>query len=300
MKISQNKFLNRFYLFTSGRRWLRRLHLINMPDIGFYSTNSGFTYAVALNDWRGPSYHLIKWGEKTYEPENKKSLLAFIPENEGVFLDIGANIGLFSFHFTNEKKGLTAHLFEPEPVANECLKQTISLNNIKKFEVHSLALSDKEKTTTFFVDGKNFGGHSLVETNILSEGDNVSDKMTVKTTTLDLFVQEKKLPEIHAIKIDVQGHEYEVLSGAVGTLKKYKPVLLVECYFREICSDKSILKLFENSNDFFIFEPRTKKIYTLQELYNYSVERSKQDHLSFSDFLFIPDTETNKRIAMSI
>ena len=50
----------------------------------------------------------------------------------------------------------------------------------------------------------------------------------MKCETLDSFVKNYNLNKIDFIKIDVEGHELNVLEGAVTTLKKFKPSMLIE------------------------------------------------------------------------
>jgi hypothetical protein len=51
---------------------------------------------------------------------------------------------------------------------------------------------------------------------------------TVDAVTLDDYVRERGLSRVDVVKIDVEGHELAVLKGAVATLGRYHPLLLVE------------------------------------------------------------------------
>lgn len=72
----------------------------------------------------------------------------------------------------------------------------------------------------------NSGGHS-------THADQVPDTergkdVIVKVRRLDEFVQEKRLGRLDALKIDVQGAEWEVLAGGAQALERFKPFVLVE------------------------------------------------------------------------
>src|SRR5207245_922744 len=49
-------------------------------------------------------------------------------------------------------------------------------------------------------------------------------------TRLDWFVAERNLDRVDFIKIDVEGHELEVLRGAIWVLKKFKPRVMIEVH----------------------------------------------------------------------
>ena len=53
-------------------------------------------------------------------------------------------------------------------------------------------------------------------------------RKTKKTVTLDSFLYKKKFPKLCLIKIDVEGHEFDVLRGAKETISKYKPIIYIE------------------------------------------------------------------------
>jgi len=55
-----------------------------------------------------------------------------------------------------------------------------------------------------------------------------------RVTDLDSFVKERKLPRVDVIKLDIEGGEVACLQGAAGTLRAYKPRLLISGYHREL------------------------------------------------------------------
>ena len=50
----------------------------------------------------------------------------------------------------------------------------------------------------------------------------------IPTTTIDEFVVQKNISRLDFIKIDTDGHEFDVLSGAKITIEKFKPQLIFE------------------------------------------------------------------------
>jgi len=133
---------------------------------------------------------------------------------DDVFYDIGANAGMYSCLAADQlEKPVVA--FEPEPNNAARLEQNVALNDAD-VSVHRYALSDESGTAELAItlDQTGPAGHSLVTG---SEGD--SDTITVETAVGDELVDELDLPTPDIVKIDVEGAEWQVLSGLESTLR---------------------------------------------------------------------------------
>lgn len=140
-------------------------------------------------------------------------------------IDVGANIGYNSLMFSDYGPVIAF-----EPVFNEIANMNMRDNNLKhKVSVYPIALSDKiGKMVDLYIpnspkdepDKINYGGTSMYP----SESQDMNKKVSCITDTLDNIY--KGVPSI--IKIDVEGAELDVLRGGLNTLKKHKPVLLIE------------------------------------------------------------------------
>lgn len=141
-----------------------------------------------------------------------------------VFIDVGANVGFYTL-LASALVGDTGqvHSFEPTPSTFAVLKE----NRGERTNIHlnQLALGEQEGEATLADFGLLDSGlnslHTLEHKGIRSE------KITVKITTLDSYCKEKNLKPT-MIKVDVEGMEYEVLQGAVETLRTARPVLILE------------------------------------------------------------------------
>lgn len=144
-----------------------------------------------------------------------------------VLLDIGANIGNHSVFFSSMFKKIYA--FEPNPVTYEVLRiNSEYASNNKNIEHFNFGLSDAEDTLPFYVNSSNIGGSAIV-----SKDYNSSDTISVSVKQLD-DIREIKNEFISLIKIDVEGHELNVLRGAKKTLTKNMPAILFEQQASEI------------------------------------------------------------------
>ncbi len=240
--------------FIAKRRWIRRLKVFTLPEMGRVRWRDKEIY-VDLRDWKGPSYHALNWGVDSYETKNYDKLKSICPP-KGVMFDIGANIGLFSLRLGAELPNLTIHAFEPEPKTQACLQKSIQANQLPNVHLHKEALSDHRGTATFYVDEQNHGGHSLNAEAIREDGNSISSQIQVPLVTADEFVTEKNIQRLDLIKLDVQRHEESVLKGALATIQKFRPIVMMECYFDDLDKpEKPLFAPFLAAGGYHLVEP---------------------------------------------
>ena len=150
-------------------------------------------------------------------------LLPHLCRADAASLDIGANWGAYS----QAALGLSAsiHCFEPQPALARVLRR--GLGRSKKVTVHHVALSNTDGRTTFRVPRNDIGYSTIEPSNRLEEKVDMSrgiESVDVETRRLDSF----DIGPVGFMKVDVEGHEQEVLEGARGVLERDHPSLLVE------------------------------------------------------------------------
>lgn len=148
--------------------------------------------------------------------------------NEDVFIDVGANIGLFTV-LAARIVGDSGRVYSFEPCSKSFLrlKENIALNGYHNVSCHQTALSDRSGDATLTVSLDGFDAwNSLGKP---SEGQSFATEV-VDCCTLDEFAQDNELFErVQLMKIDVEGWEYFVLAGGKKLLSSEKaPILLVE------------------------------------------------------------------------
>lgn len=144
-----------------------------------------------------------------------------------VFFDIGANVGVYSCFVGNKMGSGSVYAFEPHPNNLERLYQNVELNEIEDIvSVQEYALSDGTGEFDLSVRGSSMSGegrHSLV-----------TDLDSKETITVSTYRGDEKvgnsIPEPDILKIDVEGSEYEVLTGLRKTLSKQKPKIYCEIH----------------------------------------------------------------------
>ena len=179
-------------------------------------------------------------------------------------LDIGANIGNHTLYFANELHASKVISFEPVHGTFEILKKNIEINNLKdRVEIHNCGLSDKDGTASIgHLDPGNIGGTDLIE----SGGD-----MVIKT--LDDF----NIPKVTFMKIDVEGMEIKMLEGAIKTIKRNRPVIMIESFSEkfpmvdDFFSDLNYDHIMTNPWQDYLFYPKEFKDFEDENVENYDV-----------------------------
>ena len=136
------------------------------------------------------------------------------------FIDVGANLGDYTF-FAARCVGAKGKVlsFDPEPNNNAWLKRGIAKNRFNNVDLRNSALSDKDGNAKLYI-GELSGWHTLRAT----KKNMGFGQISVKTNKLDSLGIEK----VNCIKIDVEGLEHEVLLGAIDTIRKNKPAILID------------------------------------------------------------------------
>lgn len=162
----------------------------------------------------------------TFEPEETELIRSHVHEAE-VFVDIGANIGLYTCLAKSEGKHAIA--IEPQTKNLTILYTNLIENGYQDVEVYPIALSDRAHLATLY--GASGTGASLVEGR---DHELLRTRSTVPTSTLDIILGVRFLGKKLVIKIDVEGGEYGILKGAERVLSlSPRPTWIVEILLNE-------------------------------------------------------------------
>jgi FkbM family methyltransferase len=158
-------------------------------------------------------YHLEQNGESV---EEMHALLAAARSPGGLLFDVGAHRGLLSHFFCLASPGNRAVAFEPSPVLAADVRAMRAMNGLDdRIELREAAVGRQVGRIPASVDS--------IGLIVLGSGEGEAE-----VTTLDAEVARFGLPDV--LKVDVEGHEHEVLLGAEGMLRERRPVLLLELH----------------------------------------------------------------------
>lgn len=140
----------------------------------------------------------------------ERQALASLAKDNAVFIDIGANIGLYSFSIAaafRNYKNTRILAIEPHPVASGRLAYNLSLNPDLPIEPIIAGLGAREGVMKMVTPDNNLG-----ESRLLSDGEIASGEVNeIEVKTLLGILNEKNIDRVDGMKIDVEGHEEAVL-----------------------------------------------------------------------------------------
>lgn len=150
----------------------------------------------------------------------------------GDVLDIGANIGIMTYHLSKKFPNKTIFSIEPMPNNLLVLHKIIAYFDLKNVIVKPLALGQQKEEVEMVLPMKGKvkmqGLAHVVHQSIIEW--NEGEKIKVQCETLDaLFLD----TPISGIKMDIENFEYFALRGGAELLKKYHPVVYLELWENE-------------------------------------------------------------------
>ncbi|MEZ6017441.1 MAG: FkbM family methyltransferase [Planctomycetota bacterium] len=184
--------------------------------------------------WRTRS--LAEW-ERWHDPIVRRDVARVLPHlpEDGVFLDIGANVGLFAKHLHEARPRARGILFEPVRAYYErCVER---FSGVAELRLVHAALGDEDRTATIYKAAHNPGANSLMEDimfdrrpNSMVSEDTVIDAEEVTLRHASRWLEAEGIEHVDFVKSDTEGYDFAVLRGLVPWLERTgcRPVILVE------------------------------------------------------------------------
>lgn len=181
------------------------------------NTKAGKYYLPNLKDMISIDLFINGYYEKGLVNMLKKN----IPVN-GIFIDVGANIGSISIPLSRMRPDIKIIAVEASPWIYNILKKNADSNNaINITPVNYAVYSESGKTLPVFAPKDLFGKGSLKPIY-------TKDAELVETISLDDIKRKFNLPIIHYIKVDVEGYEAAVFKGMPHLAVTDKPKIIFE------------------------------------------------------------------------
>ena len=223
--------------FTAPLHWLRKTKAFQFLLRSQFNNpklyDLGYIHQVAL---RPLTHASIRWKKQQLEPGISKLIKNIAKElnvqnDQGCFFDVGANVGLYTWEVNKICRYRKILAFEPDPENIKLLEKTLSVANLQNLEIYKCALSNQVGEISFFQDKLTSATGCVAGKDkpwVEQYLNTSANEIRVKTNTLDSVVSKNKDPSL--IKIDVEGHEFEVLQGGTNTLTYMKPLLIIESF----------------------------------------------------------------------
>lgn len=250
---------------------------------------------VLLKNLLSPNlyWRLLAWKVGNEEPEIQ--LLPYLCDKHRVSLDVGASGGSYAVHLAGLSRSCVA--FEPIPKAALWLKKKLVYPDNLKLQVEMVAISDRSGTAELKIPASDAGRSTLSTTNPVEDLGPV-DIVPVRTQTLDNYHFDNP---VGLIKIDVEGHEEAVLSGARALLERDHPALIIESEERHSPGAVKRITAFLGEcgySGYFLQNLILVSIDTFQEEVHQCVTSLKPDtgrHAKYiNNFVFLTETHLEK------
>lgn len=211
---------------------LRQYHnsLRDASDSYLFNTRKSVRTPQGFQLQGGGSIHHHRMQTGTFEEEETALIIRHVSESQ-VFVDVGANIGYYSCL----ARSLGRRVIAVEPLAEnrKHLYANLKDNNWDDVEVFPVALSSEPGLATLY--GASSTGASLIGS---WAGASQRFRRIVPLSTLDILLGQRFAGARLIIKVDVEGVEYEVLSGARNTMALMpRPKWIVEVCLNEFHPD---------------------------------------------------------------
>lgn len=169
---------------------------------------------------------LRRSGLAGYEPLTQATLLSIAETApaESTFLDVGAHIGIYSAQLLatfEAHNGLKVVAFEPTPTTAQLCRGLANANGLT-LEVVEAAVGEVPGETDLYLSSKAETSNSLNSAHRHHAG-----IVRVNVLTVDQFVAQRRLTP-HLLKVDVETFEAQVLAGAMATVERHRPWMVVE------------------------------------------------------------------------
>ena len=168
---------------------------INLKDLDKYNVLKDYKYNNPKD--KDPALSL-------YEIFITKIYDKFFEVNKGdVVVDIGGNLGLFSYYALC-KGAKQVYCFEPSPQSYNCIIENFNLDNLV---VEEAAVGAKDGEVTF-----NINPESSINSSMFASNEN-SQTITCGSINLNTYIKTNNIEKIDYLKIDCEGAEYEIIES---------------------------------------------------------------------------------------
>lgn len=172
---------------------------------------------------------IIFWrGMNGYEEYSLKVWLE-LSKHASSTIDLGANFGLFGLITKAVKPDSEVIFVEPLERNVKRIERNLKLNHFKAKVIES-ATGDDTGNVTFYDMDSNENTIGSIDENFVRSHDHATRIIPIKVamTTVDELCRAEGLSHVDLIKIDVEGADYITLLGAVETVSRFEPNILIE------------------------------------------------------------------------
>jgi FkbM family methyltransferase len=203
---------------------IRGLRYAQFSSVKHMSWLDGLTVHI----WPNDDLSRVLYVSGAYEPNTMIVMRRWLAPG-GIFLDVGANVGMFSMVAARlVGKDGRVYAFEPSDRERQRLVANLTLNALQNVTVLPEAVADRQTSVQLRVGKFPNAGQNTTAATFAYPEVAIERIETVDAITLDDFVSTNGLRRIDVIKLDIEGGEYAALAGAACVLAQFRPRLILE------------------------------------------------------------------------
>ena len=187
-------------------------------------------------------YDIVHFSKESIGKYPLNDIRLFISQSDPLIFDVGANRGQSIELFSKAYSQARFFCFEPNPDVYSDLEKCIS----SQIQTFNLALSSAQQSDRKFYVNCSSEMSSFLQLGKDGWG-NITSEILVETDTIDNFCEKRSIEHIDLLKIDTQGHDYDVLRGGEKMLSSGRiKLVLCEIIVNEMYRDlPSLAKVYE-------------------------------------------------------
>jgi FkbM family methyltransferase len=258
------------------------LKLFKQNTISVFDDVSKSTFKLVLRDDCYIEKEIQQFGLYGYFEKESLKLWSKLCKDSSVIIDIGANTGLYSILAKVNNPNSQVLSIEPIHTNFSVLKSNIKIN---KFQINTeqVALSNVKGVAKMYMFKDKLNYMTSINSNRYEGNPEIIQgkeivEVDVPLEKFSTLFNKYAFSSLDLIKIDVEGHEVEVLSSMIELIKKYKSTILVEILTNDVA--ESLNLLFKDLGYYFIEIDEVsmpKKVEKLNENHHHNYLVCNQD-----------------------
>ena len=207
-------------------------------------------------------------------------------------IDCGCNYGFYSFYTASiSNKNNVVSIEASSKTSKEFLKN-LELNNFKNIYFINKAVSNEDNQELNFNESLNDWESSLSHDNFKLKSVN-----KVQSIKIDTLAQSYNLDEyILLIKLDIEGYEMNAIDGALNTIEKFSPIIIIEFskYIFDNVKNIAILEKFLKNYDYEIYDTKKNKV-SLDEILD-SINKLTKRYKTIGNYFLVKKLSNNYKL----
>lgn len=164
----------------------------------------------------------------SHEPEVAGALASLVRPGM-VVADVGAHYGYFTLLMAKlVGPGGQVFAVEPLPQNADRIRSSLAVNGIANAEVCQMALASTDGTEDLLIMREDMMGR--VRGTVIGDHEPSMDAVEVPIRRLDTWTSHQGIDRLDLVKLDVEGAEDAFLDGAAASLRRYRPIMVVEVH----------------------------------------------------------------------